>query len=300
MLFTLSMSKTTFFSIIVPVTILFFTWFHLSVNKPNEAKKKSIKVSLREVGNQLLINNNDTTSLVKPIVAISNNKYVLSFQNQLSFEPEYLVALIEKTFKKAAISNDYLVEVIRCTDKEVAYSYQIKKTIEKSIIPCKGRFLQKNCYNIEINFPYKSSFLVDNMLLIYLFVMSMFIGLFFFFKKNKGPQKTHNESSKQLANSTFTSIGSFQFYPTQNKLVKKAVEISLSRKECELLEIFVANPNTVIKRNVLTKKVWEDNGVIVGRSLDTYISKLRKKLKEDAAIKLINVHGIGYKLEVNS
>jgi len=45
--------------------------------------------------------------------------------------------------------------------------------------------------------------------------------------------------------------------------------------------------------------VWEDNGVIVGRSLDTYISKLRKKLKDDASIKLINVHGVGYKLEIN-
>jgi len=46
------------------------------------------------------------------------------------------------------------------------------------------------------------------------------------------------------------------------------------------------------------KKVWEDNGVFVGRSLDTYISKLRKKLKDDDSIKLTNVHGVGYKLEV--
>ncbi|MEE9364407.1 MAG: winged helix-turn-helix domain-containing protein [Cellulophaga sp.] len=72
-------------------------------------------------------------------------------------------------------------------------------------------------------------------------------------------------------------------------MVKKATEIALSKKECELLEIFVANKNKVVKREELTKKVWEDNGVIVGRSLDTYISKLRKKLKEDISIQLINV-----------
>ena len=93
-------------------------------------------------------------------------------------------------------------------------------------------------------------------------------------------------------------LGSFQFYPEQNKLIKKATEIPLSKKECELLEIFVANPNQIIKREELTKKVWEDNGVFVGRSLDTYISKLRKKLQEDENIKLTNVHGVGYKLEV--
>ena len=81
--------------------------------------------------------------------------------------------------------------------------------------------------------------------------------------------------------------------------MKQAVEISLSKKECELLEIFVANPNQIIKRDELEKRVWEDNGVFVGRSLDTYISKLRKKLKDDDTVKLINIHGVGYKLEVN-
>ncbi|QTD36251.1 winged helix-turn-helix transcriptional regulator [Polaribacter batillariae] len=90
----------------------------------------------------------------------------------------------------------------------------------------------------------------------------------------------------------------FQFFPEQHKLVKKSAEISLSKKECELLKIFVANSNKVIKREELTKKVWEDNGVFVGRSLDTYVSKLRKILKEDESIKLINVHGVGYKLEM--
>ena len=95
-----------------------------------------------------------------------------------------------------------------------------------------------------------------------------------------------------------TILGSFKFYPEQNKLTKKAIEIPLSKKECELLEIFVANPNQVIKREEITKKVWEDNGVFVGRSLDTYISKLRKKLKEDKSIQLINIHGVGYKLEI--
>ncbi len=94
-------------------------------------------------------------------------------------------------------------------------------------------------------------------------------------------------------------LGVFQFYPEQNKLVKQAIEIRLSKKECELLAIFVASPNQIIKRDELTKKVWEDNGVFVGRSLDTYISKLRKKLKEDTSIKLTNIHGVGYKLEVD-
>ena len=65
-----------------------------------------------------------------------------------------------------------------------------------------------------------------------------------------------------------------------------------------MLAIFADSPNQIIKRDELSKKVWEDNGVFVGRSLDTYISKLRKKLKEDSSIKITNIHGIGYSLEI--
>ena len=74
----------------------------------------------------------------------------------------------------------------------------------------------------------------------------------------------------------------------------------LSKKECELLYIFSQKPNEIITRDELTKKVWEDHGVFVGRSLDTYISKLRKLIKEDPNLKITNIHGVGYSLEITS
>ena len=114
---------------------------------------------------------------------------------------------------------------------------------------------------------------------------------FIYFKRK--PVKAQGRSEVK-----YDTLGDFQFYPDQNKLVNGSNEISLSKKECELLAIFIANPNQIIKRDELTKRVWEDHGVIVGRSLDTYISKLRKKLKEDDSIKITNIHGVGYKLEV--
>ena len=55
--------------------------------------------------------------------------------------------------------------------------------------------------------------------------------------------------------------------------------------------------NTIIYREQLQKDVWENEGVIVTRSLDVFISKLRKKLEKDPAIRIVNVHGKGYKLE---
>jgi DNA-binding response OmpR family regulator len=53
-----------------------------------------------------------------------------------------------------------------------------------------------------------------------------------------------------------------------------------------------------VKRDLILKSVWEDNGYFVARSLDVFISRLRKYLKPDDSLRIVNVHGVGYKLEV--
>lgn len=273
------------------IVLVFSIWMFSNSDNKTEEFSEIVKVSLREVGNQLLHSNQDSTSLVLPIIVLEKSKYQLSFQQQLFMEPDSLVNLVKKSLKKSSLPNRYLVEVIQCVDKEVAYSYEVKGAEENSIIPCGGRFLPKSCYTINVRFTNKASFFNIQIFLSALIFIILILLQFIFFKKKK--VVVTNESDEE-----HNVIGSFKFYPEQNKLVKEAIEINLSKKECELLAIFVANPNKIIKRDELTKRVWEDHGVFVGRSLDTYISKLRKKLKTDDSIKLTNVHGVGYKLEV--
>ncbi len=287
------MSKRKIYSYSVLIIIVFFMWIFSNSDEKNEDFTESVKVSLREVGNQLLLINKDSTSLVLPVVELSKRKYKVSFQNNLNLEPSNLVLLIKNSFHKSSLPKHYRVEVIQCSDNEVAYSYEIKNLYENDIVPCAGRILPESCYIIELKFTNQPAVFYNKQLFLYLLIFLVIIFfIYFFFNKKK--QVEINE----MTNVNYEAIGSFQFYPEQNKLVKKSKEISLSKKECELLAIFVANPNQIIKRDELTKKVWEDNGVFVGRSLDTYISKLRKILKEDDSIKLTNVHGVGYKLEI--
>jgi hypothetical protein len=258
----------------------------------NDLFSERVKVSLRDVGNQLLLSNQDSTSLVLPIIALEENKYQLSFQKPLSFEPSQLVSIIDASFQKASLPNNYMVETVQCEVEEVAYSFQILNNVENNIIPCKGRYLPESCYTIEVLFPNFKSTSTTKQVTYYGLILGGFLLMFLGFYKKKEKENVLEPSEN------YATLGSFQFYPEQNKLVKQAEEISLSKKECELLEIFVANPNQIIKRDELTKKVWEDHGVFVGRSLDTYISKLRKKLEKDDSIKITNIHGVGYKLEV--
>jgi hypothetical protein len=269
-------------------------WFFSRSSTQQTAFSEKVKIALRDVGNKILLSEKDSTSLILPITEIKNYKYELSFQSDLVFEPTTMVSIIDESFSKSALPKEYLVEVLQCADQEVAYSYQMHELEENTIIPCNGRYLPKNCYTIQVRFTSKNNSLFTASTLLYGSVILVFIWLEFFFFRKK---EQHNISEETQEH--FATIGSFHFYPTQNKLVKQATEINLSKKECELLQIFAENLNQVVTRDELTKKVWEDNGVIVGRSLDTYISKLRKKLKDDENIKLTNVHGVGYKLELS-
>jgi DNA-binding winged helix-turn-helix (wHTH) protein len=250
-------------------------------------------VALRDVGHKILLINQDSTSLVKPVLELENQKYQLSFQESVSIHPDSLVNIIKSSFQKSDLPKYYLTEVTQCKDGEVAYSYEMKEDVDKDIVPCGGRELHKDCYIVSVRFT--QSINSKNSSLNYLFYMLiaaiLALSFLLYNYRKKNSVKNNNED--------YASIGSFQFYPEQNKLVKQAEEISLSKKECELLAIFASQPNQIVKREDLMKQVWEDNGVIVGRSLDTYISKLRKKLQTDKSIKLTNVHGVGYKLEVS-
>lgn len=292
MLFAIIMSKRNYYLIGVFAAFILLVGFLVGFKDPQEGLKGNVKVTLRSIGHQLLLSNQDSTALILPISETSNGNFLLSFENELSIEPGKLVSIVKSTIERASLPTHYLVEVKRCSNLEVAYSYEIKNTVETSIIPCSGRVLKRDCYVIEFHFKEKKTSIANsNKGLIVLVLMVFLLVTLFLYKRKYKEEST-------IINSVYQSIGCFQFYPDQNKLVKEAVEISLSKKECELLSIFIANPNQIIKRDELTKRVWEDHGVIVGRSLDTYISKLRKKLKDDTSIKLTNVHGVGYKLEV--
>ncbi len=278
-------------NISILIIINFIAYFFLSfsdVDSQQQDFSEIVKVSLRDVGHQLLLSNNDSTSLVLPILLVNPNSYELGFQKTLSIEPDNLVAMIKKSLEKAGVPHDYRVEVTQCVDKEVAYSYFMNDAEDTSIIPCKGRVLPKSCYVITVKFTDKKVVQNNNYYLLF-FGLSTLLLLFLIVKK-KSIKKDNPETS--------IDIGKYKFYPNENKLSLKNKDIKLSKKEGELLAIFIAQKNKIIKRDDLMKQVWEDQGVFVGRSLDTYISKLRKILKEDASIKLSNIHGVGYKLEI--
>ncbi len=96
------------------------------------------------------------------------------------------------------------------------------------------------------------------------------------------------------------SLGKFLFDVTNQRLLIGGEVISLTDKECKILELLNQNYGELISRDELMQQVWINEGVITGRSLDMFVSKLRKKLSRDPELRITNVHGKGYKLVAQS
>jgi DNA-binding response OmpR family regulator len=96
------------------------------------------------------------------------------------------------------------------------------------------------------------------------------------------------------------SLGSFVF--DCNNLILKHVSgnKTLTQKEAEVLRLLCTHKDRVLKREEILTTVWGDDDYFMGRSLDVFISKLRKYLKEDPEVEIVNYHGVGFRLEVRS
>lgn len=104
-------------------------------------------------------------------------------------------------------------------------------------------------------------------------------------------------NSKTAKEETFT-IGAFTFDSKNFTLHHASGSKALTQKESEVLKMFCLNPDRVLKREEILKAVWGDDDYFMGRSMDVFISKLRKYLKEDPSVQIVNFHGVGFKLEV--
>jgi two-component system OmpR family response regulator len=91
-------------------------------------------------------------------------------------------------------------------------------------------------------------------------------------------------------------IGSYTFYPNTQMLRLGQIEQKLTTKESDLLKLLCVNKNTILDRNFALKTIWIDDNYFNARSMDVYIAKLRKFLKDDPKVQIINVHGKGFKL----
>ncbi len=93
-------------------------------------------------------------------------------------------------------------------------------------------------------------------------------------------------------------FGIFQFNHTRQELVSPSETIRLSGRETDLLKMFLDNKNQLLDKQIVLKMLWGDDSFFNGRSMDVFVSKIRKYLKRDDRIEIINIRGKGYKMMI--
>ncbi|QJB35051.1 winged helix-turn-helix transcriptional regulator [Chitinophaga oryzae] len=253
------------------------------------------EVLLRRIGHELLLQSGDSTSRVLPVKKIADNEYQIRFEHDLTFQPDSLVNTTRRLLAQDPLARDYIVNVLNCGTTSVVYGYAIAQNRKDDIVACRGRHQPTACYMINIKFKAlgmntaKSKYLLGSL---------PFLALagFLFFRSVK-PRRTLPENSQPAG---MITLGAISFDARHRQLIINGNTVDLTGTEARVLHIFALSPNEVIERSRLQKEIWEDEGVIVGRSLDMFISKLRKKLEPDPDVNIVVVRGKGYRLEVGA
>lgn len=95
-------------------------------------------------------------------------------------------------------------------------------------------------------------------------------------------------------------IGKFSFDYLNHELRFEDSVVTLTRKEADLLRLLCLHRGEVLERNAALRMVWGKDDYFLGRSMDVFITKLRKYLKLDPAVQIVNIHGVGFRLETDS
>ena len=269
--------------------------------------ERHLEVAFRMIGHRILLSSGDSISRIPPIKREDDDRYRIQFESEFEFYPEELVNTVNQVVNETRMSTRYIVEVEHCETGEVVYSYEMNILEQTDIIPCKSRLQPKSCYHLlftllDSDEPMVASQDVAQGLsnvsksktgqvrysILALLLVSM-LGAFVFLWRRRRNSRVDPH---------MISLGEYQFDKRNTELIFGSQRTELTGKEADLLLLLYKAVNTGVEREVILNKVWGDQGDYVGRTLDVFISKLRKKFEADPKVKIVNIRGVGYKLVI--
>lgn len=263
--------------------------------KPDQSQQRSerINLALRQTGDRLLDLAGDHTSAIPPVRQLDEHTWLLRLER--SFEYDSLPPILRTALQRHQVSGDYNVSVLRCVDQTLMLGYTSKVYEEDRQVACSGRDVTTTCLNIQLRFLEPASQATWSWKTPLLILSSIFItvALMAFFYRQKKPV-----APETLADETpLLRFGQSSLHPQNQQLLVRGQEKKLTFRETKLLHYLVEHANQVLDREQILAAVWQDEGVLVGRSLDVFVSRLRKLLQDDASINIASVHSVGYRFE---
>lgn len=256
-----------------------------------------VNAVMRMIGHEVLKSHGDATSRVLPIQK-EGDAHVIQFDTKFVFQAVKLAGAVDMVIQEQDLALGYLVEMQDCLTKSIIHSYQVSGVVDVDAIPCGVRAQPEACYNLRLTILDNEQAEQPLPLLEHagmspeiMWAMSIIltVGLLFF---------VYQKPSPIAVDPNLVSIGAYQFNPQKMLLSNEGLSVTLTSKESDLLGLLHGSVNATISRDDILHHVWGDKGDYVGRTLDVFISKLRKKLEADPNIKIANIRGVGYRLVV--
>ncbi len=295
--------KTTLIYLGLLAAAVFSMQFVGSLTAPQKELKlyeDKINLALRRTGHHLLKSAGDSITEIPPVERIGDNTWRLQLNH--SFDYASLPTMLHQSMGQYGIDVPYEVAVKRCDNKKIQLGYHLNDYLKAGVVPCQDRSETMNCQFIEVSFTTNAAATRSPWFYMWALLTPFAYFLWIRFIKppsHKKPVLTAIPVELVAAErEPLLQFGTFKLDFTGQKLIYGDKVHSLTFREAKLLHLFVTHANQILERSVIIEKVWADEGVLVGRSVDMFVSRLRKMLKDDPTIQIVAVHGIGYRLEI--
>jgi DNA-binding winged helix-turn-helix (wHTH) protein len=259
---------------------------------------ENVNLSLRRTADMLLRANGDSVSQIPPVQQVDANTFSVAMSRM--FDYDKLPETLQQSFDAYHIDRPYTVTVRDCKTGQIKLGYQFLDLKQPGGVSCGGRTRQEGCYTLQIRFDPAApkTQTVGNSWLVMSVAGSL--AALGFIAWNRSRHKNRPQKESQQTPGFRLAFGKSWLDTGNQTLFNSENTHSLTFREAKLLALFARNINQVLERDAILKSVWEDEGVTVGRSVDVFVSRLRKMLAADPQVKITAIHGVGYKMEVHS
>ncbi len=257
-------------------------------------------LALRRTAHHLLREAGDTTSRIPAVQPIDATTFQIQLDHALNYKK--LPALLQQSLALYALDEPYDVAVLDCTAGVLQLGYTVTDLTQQNDVPCVGRNQQAGCYTIRVSFtghkPQRQPTVPWGVWIAGFVIVGS--GYLIWQKSSRTTRPVLPAESVPAASTPAIQIGTLTFDPLNQTVDVAGQPHPLTYREAKLLHLFLRHPNQLLSRDFILKSVWEDEGITVGRSVDVFVSRLRKHLQPDSTLHLVAVHGVGYRLEVRS
>lgn len=252
-------------------------------------------LALRHIAHQMLSINGDSTTPIPPVRTLDGLQFIVRFNGELRYDT--LRAVVDETLSAAGLPLRYDLALYDCLNESLVLGFMAPPQNGEVGYPCQDRGAGTECVDLAIRFPGQNNQFIAGVG--WLGGIGIAIGLLSLFirrRPEKEPSLSVQHPEEKDQDDHLLRLGNSLFNPRDLKITVNREEQSLTYREAKLLEYFCQKPNEILQREDILDAVWGEEGVQVTRSLDVFVSRLRKILRKDPQIQIANVHGIGYRL----